>query len=40
MSRILIIDDEPSGDADAPGIMDVHSGAEGNATDGRPYAEL
>ncbi len=29
-----------SGDADAPGIMDVHSGAEGNATDGRPYAEL
>ena len=29
-----------SGDADAPGITDVHSGAEGNATDGRPYVEF
>jgi len=29
-----------SGDADAPGVTDVHSGAEGNATDGRPYAEF
>ncbi len=29
-----------SGDADMPGITDVHSGAEGNATDGRPYVEF
>ncbi len=29
-----------SGDADMPGITDVHSGAEGNATDGRPFVEF
>ena len=29
-----------SSDADLPGITDVHSGAEGSATDGRPYAEF
>lgn len=29
-----------SNDPDTPGITDVHSGAEGNATDGRPYAEF
>ena len=29
-----------SGDGDMPGITDVHSGAEGNATDGRPFVEF
>lgn len=29
-----------SGDGDMPGINDVHSGAEGNATDGRPFVEF
>ena len=29
-----------SGDGDTPGINDVHSGAEGNATDGRPFVEF
>ena len=28
-----------SDDADHPGIRDVHSGAEGNATDGTPFKE-
>ena len=28
-----------SEDTDQPGIRDVHSGAEGNASDGRPYKE-
>ncbi len=28
----------PSDDPDAPGVKDVHSGAEGNAPDSSPYA--
>ena len=29
-----------SADGEMPGITDVHSGAEGNATDGRPFVEF